>query len=80
MVDLASLLITFLCLPRHCLNLNRWGLPDKKPDEESADIKVDESNDDCDVRDIRWFLYGFVGYANSWSQGNYIWDGCVRKF
>jgi hypothetical protein len=24
MVDLAFLLITFLCLPRHCLNLNRW--------------------------------------------------------
>jgi hypothetical protein len=23
MVDLAFLLITFLCLPRHCLNLNR---------------------------------------------------------
>jgi hypothetical protein len=45
-------------------------------DEESADIKVDEkSYDDCDVREmtIRWFLYGFVGYAICWSKGNYIW-------
>jgi hypothetical protein len=26
------------------------GLPDKNPDEESADIKVDENRNDCDVR------------------------------
>jgi hypothetical protein len=45
------------------------GLPDKNPDEESADIKVDENRTMTVMLgdDNKMVLYGFVGYANSWS-------------